>query len=212
MDESCLYKSYLDGSWRGPSLIEALRASHGLYDSSRDTYKPGWRSSTSPRAHIDNSTIAKLQKEHTFRRRENNRRAQQASRERRVQYTLDLEAKVQELVGIVQNLQDDNCKLIRQVCNLRAQNMNLRIHLSDSEASRIGSVCDYSVQIRDDSNSASCHSINDKDLEPLHQPFSAFWNLLSSYLGTECTSQDLAAALEQLKANVALGTGSTSIG
>lgn len=206
MDESCLFKSYLDDSWRGPSpaWAKCATSSHSSSNNSEDAYEPSKASSISSRIHIDIQSITKLQKEHAIRRREHNRQAQRACRERRVQYTLDLEAKIEELSESVQILQDENCKLIRQVCDLRAENIDLGTALPESQASKIGSACGDCVQSLAKLDPEPVCSTNKTDLKPLHQPFLALWNLMSSYLGIECSSRDLAAALEQLKSEVVL--------
>ena len=195
-----LHDEPLNPGSRSSCLIEAR--SSGVSDDQTGILTSALDSLKSSRAHAELSSVAKIKSDHKVRRREQNRRSQQAYRERRLQYALDLDSKVEAMAACVQRLELEKRELLRSLCVMSAKNKILRTSWRESEASSQSSASSDFGRSLDRTTSQACNPMSSQELEPLYEPFLALWNLLSSHLPSNSQPQDFAAALEHLLAMV----------
>jgi hypothetical protein len=174
--------------------------SNGLSNDQGDVLGPTLDLLKSPRPCTGLQTVAKIKSDYKSRRREQNRRSQQAYRERQSQYALDLELQVEEMDARVQRLHLENRELLRSLCAMRAKNRILRNSLRECEASTKNLGSNDFVRSVDGNRSQDLLPLSSHELELLYEPFLVVWNLLGSHLPPDSQPQDFATALEHLQA------------
>lgn len=172
--------------------------SSGLNDEQNAGFGPSLSFALQPsRPHIGSSVVSNVKTEQLMRRREQNKRCQQAYRERRTLYISNLESKVEKMDDRIRILQIENRELLRRLCEVRAENNVLRSSRSESEESRDAQA--IAELVRSLERPKPCVHLSEEELELLYEPFSAVWNLSASHLPSGSGVKAIAAVIERLQ-------------
>ena len=198
------------------TISSSAELSTGLDDGQDDAFKTTrYPLQQSPRAQIDLSAVSRIKTEQALKRREQNRQAQRAYRERKMKYSSELELQIEEMDRCMQLLQFENRDLLQRLCKLRATNNILRNSQTEAEASndesalsgpaetetpRDSTTSSDSTQSMTPTGAEACIPVSKEGLASLYEAYMAIWTLLSSHLPLESQPEDYAVVLAYLQA------------
>lgn len=138
--------------------------------------------------------------------------SQRAYRDRKMRHLVDLESGIREIEDKIRRLQTENTGLIRELCEVRAENREWRetrsranggcrptnIPASRSDHTRPSTL----PQSTSSSDRNRQHGLSSDDKDALYEPFAAMWNLIR--LDPSVVQGDVSAAtvLERLRSRV----------
>lgn len=134
--------------------------------------------------------------------------SQRAYRDRKMRYLLDLQSGIQEIEQKIRRLQTENTELIRELCEMRAANNDLR----DANRSKDPNVANQNDAVAPDTSSqdgpaeawskANFTSPASGELDALYEPFAAMWNLIHLDPSVVRGTVSAQTVLERLRAMV----------
>lgn len=149
------------------------------------------------------------QKRKTLKRREQNKKSQQAYRARKEQHKNSLANSIESTMASLQQLQDDNSRLLQALCDIRTENNDLRRqHTGNDSTDADADMINQSLQSINLANEDSLRvgeqsarpSLSQQAIESLHDPLQAIRNLLSYHLSHGAKRRDFVTVLERLEA------------
>ena len=133
--------------------------------------------------------------------------SQRAYRDRKMRYLLDLQSGIQDIEHKIRRLQTENTELIRQLCEMRAANNDLRdASRRDSVISDENDILLNESTIQDGPaeawSKANFTSPSSGELDALYEPFAAMWNLIHLDPSVVRGTVSAQTVLERLRAMV----------
>lgn len=144
-------------------------------------------------------------------------RSQRAYRDRKMRYLLDLQGGIQEIEQKIRRLQTENTELIRQLCEMRAANNDLRDSSNKTKDAKASSQNDTTLS--DSSHDgpaeawskASFSGAANGELDALYEPFAAMWNLIHLDPSVVRGTVSAQTVLERLRAMVEFSAAKSEI-
>lgn len=133
-----------------------------------------------------------------------------------MRYLLDLQSGIQEIEVKIRRLQTENTELIRQLCEMRAQNNDLR-DSNKTKDNKISSQNDAAPSDPSQDGPAEAWSkanftgAANGELDALYEPFAAMWNLIHLDPSVVRGTVSAQTVLERLRAMVEFSAAKTDL-
>lgn len=186
-----------------------------LQSISMQSARPQQQSALAPAIEVIFSGPSDHRRDRANKRKEQNKKSQQAYRARKEQYRQTLSRDISDADQKLALLREENCGLLRRLCDVHASNNELRrlyaaagININGaskrsngiSTSRRIECIAMPADSTITQAAPSSKGQLSPEAIETLRDPFQALQNVVSSLLGYEATDRDLSAAMEGLQA------------